>query len=321
MDVLVFGPWPNELEEEGFECYAAFEEQLPLSTMDELEIYNDYDDDDDMSGEEQHPPKQKRGRRYLEWFQRHLTGGKKLHKLAKSDDDASVATATTAASSACVSECSTTRSDELSMTAQDGMPLIQTRLLNSGVDIEFGRDFEFVVDRVSKEVLGLEGTNEEEEKKEVELNDDDMVKHVKTGIWQVTCLDSDGTPQTPYYIVTGVCMEDKVDTKNLRKALWTGQKHSRRPKVSMAPTEIAEELAGFQSGTMAPICHSVNMKLFLEESIVADADTAAHKINVGSGMFGQCLQISADKFLQVAKMNPEGFQVCPLIRKAKKGKA
>jgi prolyl-tRNA editing enzyme YbaK/EbsC (Cys-tRNA(Pro) deacylase) len=89
----------------------------------------------------------------------------------------------------------------------------------------------------------------------------------------------------------------------------------------MAPTEIAEKLAGFQSGTMAPICHSVNMKLFLEESIVANADTAAHKINVGSGTFGQCLQISANKFLQVAKMNPEGFQVCPLIRKGKKGEA
>jgi prolyl-tRNA editing enzyme YbaK/EbsC (Cys-tRNA(Pro) deacylase) len=90
-------------------------------------------------------------------------------------------------------------------------------------------------------------------------------------------------------------MEDKVDTKKLRKAIFAGKTFSRRPKLSLAPTEIAEKLAGFQSGTMAPICHTVDMKLFLEESIIANIDTTTHKINVGSGMFGKCLSICFDR--------------------------
>jgi hypothetical protein len=54
-------------------------------------------------------------------------------------------------------------------------------------------------------------------------------------------------------------MEDKVDTKKLRKAIFAGKTFSPRLKLSLAPTEIAEKLAGFQSGTMAPICHTVDM--------------------------------------------------------------
>lgn len=305
MDVLVFGPWPSIDDEEGYECFAFDESPISTSITNDLEDY-------DLSSDE-HPKKQ-RGHKYLEWLRRHLVIRKELHKAKKaSSDAASVATASTALSSVCPSDCS---NDNLSTTAHVGIPLIQQRLIDSGIDIETPRDFEFVVDRVSKETVGL--FDEEEEKKEEEANE--YVKHVKTGIWQVTCLDNEGNHQEHFYVVTGVCMEDKVCTKKLRKALFADKKHSRRPKISLAPTEIAEKLAGFQSGTMAPICHSVNMKLFLEESIVANADTASHKIAVGSGMFGECLSISADKFLEVAKKNPEGLVVCPLIRKSK-GKA
>jgi prolyl-tRNA editing enzyme YbaK/EbsC (Cys-tRNA(Pro) deacylase) len=159
-----------------------------------------------------------------------------------------------------------------------------------------------------------------EEKKDDDYDptQDENVSHVKTGIWEVTCLEEDGTPQSPYYIVTGVSMDDRVDTKKLRKFVLAGQKHTRRPKLAMAPTEIAERLAGYKSGTMAPICHTTNMKLFLEESLVKDVDINAHTLNVGSGVVGKCLSISAKRFLEIAESNPKGIEICSIIRKTKK---
>lgn len=312
MDVLVFGPWPNEAnnntqENIGFECYAAFED--PAAANDSIK----YPNDDEFPSIDKHHE----GKKRFEWLKRHLGIRRKIQQLKMTPrDDVSVSTATTAASSAVLSEHSV---DSISSTETQGdIPLIQQRLLESGVELETPRDFEFVADTVSKEVIALEGFSTSD----MQEDDDPNVKHVKTGIWQVTCLDSDGAPQEPFYIVTGVCMEDKVDTKKLRKAVFAGQKHSRRPKLSLAPTPIAEELAGFQSGTMAPICHSVKMKLFLEESIVSGgADLSEVKINCGSGMFGECLSISAGKFLEVAKMNPKGIEICPIIRKAKGNKS
>ena len=110
----------------------------------------------------------------------------------------------------------------------------------------------------------------------------------------------------------------------------------------MARTKLAEELVGYKSGTMAPICHTTNMKVFLEETIFkasgkeedeegdgdGDADIDSNKekngsssgdirIVCGSGMFGQCLSISADKFLKIAELNPQGVKVCDLIKTKK----
>jgi len=188
--------------------------------------------------------------------------------------------------------------------------------LASGVPIETPLDFDLVPDCVSKEVVEL-GMVNNEENKENDTHTGNLT-HVKTGVWQVTCFHADGTPQKPHYIVTAVSMDDRVDTKKLRKAIFTGQTttHLMRPKLALAPTEIAEELVGFQSGTMAPICHSVDIKLFMEESIVADAG-AGHRLNVGSGMQGKCLSISIDKFMEIANLNPEGMLLCSLVRKAK----
>lgn len=223
-------------------------------------------------------------------------------KLGDNDnDEASVAT--TAAETTCSSLCS-------SVEDEDGIPVIQTRLFESGI-VASTEDCVFVVDKVSKEVVNNFSDADRE-------NDDPNMAHVKTGIWQVTCLNDDGTPQDPLHIVTGICMQDKVDTKKLRKAVFAGKTLSRRPKLSLAPTEIAEKLTGFQSGTMAPICHTVDMKLFLEESIIAkNIDTTTHKINVGSGMFGKCLPISTDKFLEIVKANPKGVEACSLTRTSK----
>lgn len=194
--------------------------------------------------------------------------------------------------------------------------LMAQRLLATGLFHE--GDFEFVPDYVSKEVLHL---REEKKEDEYDPTRDENVSHVKTGIWEVTLIADDGTPKEPYYVVTGVCMEDRVDTKRLRKVLFEGQTHKRRSKLALAPTSIAEELAGYKSGTMAPICHSQNLKLFLEERIVENVDETVHRVHVGSGMFGKCLSISVKNFLDVARSNPEGVNVCSIVQKAKSKKS
>jgi hypothetical protein len=99
------------------------------------------------------------------------------------NDEASVATS--AAETTCSSLCSSSEED-------DEIPLMQTRLLESGI-VSSPEDFAFVVDNVSKEVINNFTDTEKE-------NDDPNMAHVKTGVWQVTCLNDDGTLQDPFYI-------------------------------------------------------------------------------------------------------------------------
>ena len=200
---------------------------------------------------------------------------------------------------------------EISLPLEDE-PLIQTRLFETGL-IESTKDFSFTTDKVSKEVQHLY----EQAENESERN----VTHVKTGIWQVICYDEmDGSPLDPFYIVTGVSMDDRVDTKKLRQAIFAGSKKSykKRPKVQLAPKPIAEELAGFKSGTIAPILHSSNMKLYLEETVANTAD--GHELAMGSGMFGKCLSLKTQKFLGIARANPKGMEAVPLIQVKKNKK-
>ena len=201
---------------------------------------------------------------------------------------------------------------EIALASEDE-PIIQTRLFETGL-IESTKDFCFTTDKVSKEVQHL---YDEQEEDKSERN----VTHAKTGIWQVICYDEmDGSPLDPFYIVTGVSMDDRVDTKKLRQAIFAGskQQYKKRPKVQLAPTPIAEELAGFQSGTIAPILHSSNMKLYLEETIANTAD--GHELAMGSGMFGKCLSLKTKKFLEIAKANPKGMEAVPLIQVKKNKK-
>ena len=190
------------------------------------------------------------------------------------------------------------------------IPLIKWRLMQLGIDTG---DIHFVEDRVSKEVVGLQQSKEPNEE---ELH----ISHVKTGIWQVIVpsVNEDDNDST-FYIVTGVSMSDRVDTKKLRRALSKDHSFTRKPKLKMAPQHIAEELAGYVSGTMAPILHTVPLKLYLEESLVEDIlDMQQHRYNVGSGMFGKCLSIKANMFLEVAKMGSDGLTLCPIIQKKRK---
>ena len=110
-------------------------------------------------------------------------------------------------------------------------------------------------------------------------------------------------------------MDNQVDTKRLGKAIFVGQCFARRPKLAIAPNEVADELAGYGSGTMEPIFHTMDMKLFVEKSLIEGVDDlSAHRINVGSGMFGKCLSLSAKIFLRVANESSEVVKLCSIVQ-------
>lgn len=179
------------------------------------------------------------------------------------------------------------------------LPSMAERLLDAGV-----YDFTFVADYVSKEVP--------EDVRRTMFVDDEAVAHVKTGVWQVQCYDDEtGDALDPTYAVTGVAMTDRVDTKKLLRLLFP-TRPKRKPKLRMAPTDIAERLVGFRSGTMAPICHLTNMPVFLDESAMS-----RETICVGSGIFGKCLSMPTETFLRVAESNPKGLTVSEIVRSRK----
>ena len=154
---------------------------------------------------------------------------------------------------------------------------------------------------------------------------------IKTGVWEIrlrtgtaiqTESSSASSQYSTQYVVTGVQMTDRVDINKLHQAIFRGQKFTKkqRPRISMATKDIAEQLTGYASGTMAPICHTIPMKLFLEELIIRNAQevnikgNASHRLLMGSGVPDTILSIPVDMFLDVAKSNPLGFELVNLIK-------
>jgi hypothetical protein len=139
--------------------------------------------------------------------------------------------------------------------------------------------------------------------------------NVKTGIWQIVSLDDYGNPRPPFYVATAISMDDKVDMKKLRSAIFSNELHKRRPKIAMAPKDIAERLTGYKSGTMAPICHSVNLMLFIDEGVIQSSESVIsnHRLNIGSGKVGRCL-LSTRDFITISQANPEGMKICSLVQ-------
>ena len=227
----------------------------------------------------------------------------KFHTKTKVEgDDDSNATASTAVDSIWSDPLSLVSKTSTLEEVHEDLPPIKKRLDDMDVEVNIGEHYEFIRDFVSKEVVGMYDD---------EPTEDENVAHVKTGIWQVIEIDDDGTPLTPFYVVTGVLMTDTVDNKKLRRAIFAGKKQKRRPKISLAPTDIAERLAGCRSGTIAPICHLDTMKLYLEESIVNSAADNT-RVAVGSGMFGTCLSIELGKFLEIAER--QGLELHSIVR-------
>ncbi|CAJ1945075.1 unnamed protein product [Cylindrotheca closterium] len=155
-----------------------------------------------------------------------------------------------------------------------------------------------------------------------ESNNNNGVVEIKTLVWEVSCNYNENSSMDQsdnnnahmntnnakkmdrFYVVSAKKMEDKVDLSLLRDIIY---KHQDLPfgctpsKVSMAPTEVAESLTGFQSGCMPPIGHNVPMKLYLEESIV-DYPTAS----IGSGTIDHSLLLPMNELIKIAENSNEG---------------
>lgn len=153
-------------------------------------------------------------------------------------------------------------------------------------------------------------------------NDDFDVVEVKTLVWEVTCNNSENSDEnqrstndtmTPpnsermdkFYVVSAKKMEDKVDVSLLRDMIYKNQGlpfGCTPSKVSIAPTEVAESLTGFQSGCMPPIGHNVPLKLYLDESI-----TRYRVASIGSGTMDHSLLLPMNELIKAAKKNEEGI--------------
>lgn len=155
-------------------------------------------------------------------------------------------------------------------------------------------DFDFVTDRVSKEVLELSGTlslssllegnTENENRTENENDDDKKVSHVKTAFRksQPTILV---TRKTRW--IRKSCGNSSFSSNNTYKNKKCSHQFQsrRRPNISMAPTETAGGLVGFRSGTMSPIYHTTPMELYFKENI---ANKNKNKSSSNSNINNDC---------------------------------
>lgn len=153
---------------------------------------------------------------------------------------------------------------------------------------------------------------------EMEVTEDETTVQVKTIIWEVSCnyqnkdTSSEEERVEKFYVVTAKKMSDKVDLSLLRDLVYKQQDlpfGCTPSRLSMAPTKIAEDMTGFESGCMPPIGHNVPMKLFLDESIL-EYPVAS----IGSGTMGHSLLLPMSELIKVAKANGQGLIAGLFIR-------
>lgn len=151
-----------------------------------------------------------------------------------------------------------------------------------------------------------------------EVNGDESTVEVKTLVWEVSCnhqregISTAEEKVEKFHIVSAKKISDKVDLSLLRDLVY---KHQDLPfgctpsTLSMAPTEIAENLTGFESGCMPPIGHNVPMKLYLEESI-SEYSIAS----IGSGTVDHSLLLPMSDLKKIAEANGQELVVGRFIR-------
>jgi len=178
-------------------------------------------------------------------------------------------------------------------------------------------------------------------------NDDDIVViEIKTLVWEVVNAASSLSEATrketvdPFYVVTALPMNKKVNTTQLRQLIRTmnqdpkialleflnnhhhhHQQQQQQPssssspflelKINMASLPMAEERTGYASGCMPPIGHTIPGVLFVDQSIVEAAETTPKRVlaSIGSGIPGQSLLLPLEQFIQVAKTTSTHFYI------------
>ena len=162
----------------------------------------------------------------------------------------------------------------------------------------------------------------EEKKEELECygSATDVVVEVKTLVWEVQGIITgdykDGNlptkfPET-FYVVSALQMKDKIEMRKLKDLVLEKTNRQRGTlttikSMQLAPLKIAENLTGFQSGCMPPICHKDrDMDLYVDKSISdiykthSSTNTANTFASIGSGIPGKSLVMPLNQFLRVA---------------------
>eukprot|EP00535_Pseudo-nitzschia_heimii_P007369 CAMPEP_0197180700 /NCGR_PEP_ID=MMETSP1423-20130617/5219_1 /TAXON_ID=476441 /ORGANISM="Pseudo-nitzschia heimii, Strain UNC1101" /LENGTH=1221 /DNA_ID=CAMNT_0042630813 /DNA_START=314 /DNA_END=3979 /DNA_ORIENTATION=+ len=148
----------------------------------------------------------------------------------------------------------------------------------------------------------------------------EVIVEIKTLVWEVQAMlkkniAAETKSTEKFYVVTALQINDKIDTANLKHLIRTSRTTNgdRTLKsirsMQLAPLEIAENLTGFRSGCMPPICHTNHdMDLYVDESIV-EIYNNRHSVNktpiasIGSGIAGKSLLLPLGGFLRVAGYN------------------
>eukprot|EP00957_Ditylum_brightwellii_P059753 4536237-Ditylum_brightwellii.AAC.1 len=157
---------------------------------------------------------------------------------------------------------------------------------------------------------------------EMDVIKSNSVAEVKTLVWKVSCCNRVDPAQVvdvveqhqknvdEFYIVTAQSMSDKADLSLLHDLVFQqhndltfGNTTPAKRCLSLAPTDLAQELTGFQSGCIPPIGHTVPLKLYLEESI-----SKCEIASIGSGTLGYSLLIPMKRLIALAE-NTEGIEI------------
>ena len=152
--------------------------------------------------------------------------------------------------------------------------------------------------------------------------------HVKTLIWEavfvVRCRSGSGRiieEVVDHHFCTALRVDDRVDLQRLydlvkvvHSALESSDDQGdeqRQLHLRLARRDVAEELVGYESGTMPPIAHSTSMPLYVDEAVasMADDDTDVPVVSVGAGDLQYDLYIPTEEMLRVAKISSSVVQI------------
>ena len=161
--------------------------------------------------------------------------------------------------------------------------------------------------------------------------------HVKTLIWEAVLVvrSSSGSGRiieeiVDHHFVTALRVEDRVDLQRLYdlvKEHTLGSLSSdenvdddqRRLLLRLAGRDVAEELVGYQSGTMPPIAHSTSMPLYIDDTI-ASMSSSMSFVSVGAGDLQYDLYMPTDEMIRVANISSSSVHVGPLSLQKPKSK-
>ena len=159
--------------------------------------------------------------------------------------------------------------------------------------------------------------------------------HVKTLIWEavlvVRCSSGSGRiieEIVDHHFVTALRVEDRVDLQRLYDLVKEHTLESssssngnvdddqRRLLLRLAGRDVAEELVGYQSGTMPPIAHSTSMPLYIDDTVASMS--SASLVSVGAGDIRYDLYMATEEMIRTANISSSAVHVAPLsLRKAK----